>query len=153
MVTMRTAAVEDIPRILAFWQVAAEDAHRPPDSDTALQRLLARDPGALLLAEDEGRLVGSVIAGWDGWRYHLYRLAVAPDRRRQGIGSALLERAEERFQALGGTRADAMVLRENGLAHQAWQANGYRSQPEWARWVKSLAPDERAAPEHRARQR
>jgi len=110
---LRTASTADIPSVLAFWQQAAEDAHRPPDSQAALQRLLDRDPEALILAEADGQLVGSVIAGWDGWRCHLYRLAVTPERRRQGIGSALLNQAEERLRTLGGAREDAMVLQEN----------------------------------------
>jgi hypothetical protein len=39
---------------------------------------------------------------------------------------------------LGGNRADAMVLDDNGGAHLIWQAGGYRPQPEWSRWVKPL---------------
>ena len=137
---MRTAIRADVPAVMAFWQEAAEDAHRPPDSPEAVLRLLERDPDALWLAEDEGRLVGTVVAGWDGWRCHLYRLAVAPDRRRRGIGSALLARAEDRFREGGGTRSDAMVLRENEPAHRAWEAGGYHHQSEWGRWVKPLPP-------------
>ena len=78
------------------------------------------------------------MVGWDGWRCHLYRLAVRPDYRRRGIGTALLKRAEERFVALGGARADAMVLDGNDSAHQAWSQAGYAPQAEWSRWVKSL---------------
>jgi GNAT superfamily N-acetyltransferase len=123
--------------VLAFWKLAAEDAHRPTDSEAALRAVIARDPDALVLAHDEdGDLVGTVIAGWDGWRCHLYRLAVAPGRRRQGIGRLLLDHAERRFAALGGTRADAMVLGDNDLAHHAWAARGYTPQPQWQRWVK-----------------
>lgn len=66
MLTMRTASTSDIPGILAFWKAAAEDARRPPDSQAALQRLPERDPDVLILAEEDGCLVGSVIAGWDG---------------------------------------------------------------------------------------
>ena len=135
---LRTATLSDIRSVLDFWSLAAEDAHRPPDSATALERLLDRDPEALILAQDARNLVGTVIAGWDGWRCHLYRLAVATHRRREGIGTALLLRAEERFTLLGGVRADAMVLRENELAVRTWRANGYQPQAEWARWVKGL---------------
>ena len=148
VVIVRSASVSDIAAVLAFWQLAAQDAHRPADSREALERLMERDPEALLLAEEDGRLVGSVIAGWDGWRCHLYRLAVDPQRRRQGIGTTSLERAERRFRSLGGPRADAMVLEDNGLAHQAWRATGYVPQAEWARWVKPLGP---AQPDRRTK--
>jgi ribosomal protein S18 acetylase RimI-like enzyme len=136
--TVRPGTVADVPDLLTFWQVAAHDAHRPPDAAPAVEALIARDPGALLLAVDGAVIVGSVIAGWDGWRCHLYRLAVAPTRRRQGIGRALLEAAEERFRRLGGTRADAMVLADNADAHHAWRAGGYAPQAEWSRWIKPL---------------
>lgn len=137
--TLRPAEPADVPAVLAFWQEAAADAHRPPDGPDAVHALITRDPGALILAEDpEKILVGTVIAGWDGWRYHLYRLAVSPARRRLGIGRRLIDAAEERFRTLGGARADAMVLRDNTRAHGAWRTAGYTPQAEWERWVKPL---------------
>lgn len=54
------------------------------------------------------------------------------------MGGALLAAAEERFAALGGRRADAMVLDRNTSAHHAWRAAGYEPQPQWSRWVKHL---------------
>lgn len=135
---VRRAESTDVGAILDFWKTAAEDAHRPVDEPAAVERLLARDPDALLLAVDDGAIVGSIIAGWDGWRCHIYRLAVDPERRRTGIGRALIAAAEKRFGEFGGTRSDAMVLDENALAHHAWAAAGYRRQPEWSRWVKPL---------------
>jgi len=136
--TFRTAVAADAADVLAFWSRAAEDAHRPSDSAGAVERLVERDPAALLLAMDGTEIVGTVVAGWDGWRCHLYRLAVAPERRRLGIGRELVRRAEARFVAYGGTRADAMVLDDNELAHAAWAAAGYSRQVEWSRWVKPL---------------
>ena len=142
MVAYRNASAADIDAVLTFWATAAEDSHRPPDSADAVRRLIERDPEALILAVDDNTdgdtVVGSIIVGWDGWRCHLYRLAVAPTHRRQGIGRDLVDRAEARFMTYGGTRADAMVLDDNALAHGVWSTAGYAPQPEWSRWVKAL---------------
>jgi ribosomal protein S18 acetylase RimI-like enzyme len=138
MVAYRNATVADIEAVLTFWATSAEDSHRPPDSADAVRRLIERDPGALILATDNETVVGSIIVGWDGWRCHLYRLAVAPTHRRQGIGRELVARAEARFTSYGGARADAMVLDDNLAAHKVWSAAGYAAQPEWSRWVKPL---------------
>ncbi|KAB8157080.1 GNAT family N-acetyltransferase [Streptomyces sp. 3MP-14] len=135
---VRPAGPGDVERVLAFWRLAAEGAS-VSDDVAGVAGLVARDPEALLLAECEGELVGTVIAGFDGWRCHLYRLAVAPEWRRRGVATLLLDAAERRFLALGGRRADAMVLRRNALAHRAWAANGYGPQADWERWVKPLS--------------
>ncbi|MFJ6087068.1 GNAT family N-acetyltransferase [Streptomyces sp. NPDC092369] len=135
---IRAAGPEDLDAVLAFWKGAAEGTSISDDRD-GVERLVARDPEALILAELDGELVGTVIAGFDGWRCHLYRLAVHPERRRQGIGSALLRAAEERFVRLGGRRGDAMVLTRNETGQHAWRAAGYTREEHWRRWVKPLA--------------
>lgn len=135
---MRPAVETDAAAVLTFWSTSAEDAHRPPDSEAAVRAVVARDPDALMLAVDGEQIVGTLIAGWDGWRAHLYRLAVAPEARGQGIARLLVEAAELRFRGLGVRRVDAMVLDDNDAAHPVWARLGYRQQPEWSRWVKPL---------------
>ena len=135
---IRAATPADLDAVLAFWKTAAEGTSISDDRD-GVERLVERDPEALVLAERDGELVGTVIAGFDGWRCHLYRLAVDPHRRRQGIGSALLAAAEDRLVRLGGRRGDAMVLVRNETAQHAWRAAGYAPEEHWRRWVKPLA--------------
>lgn len=134
---IRAAEPGDLDAVLAFWKVAAEGTSISDDR-AGVERLVGRDPEALILAERGGELAGTVIAGFDGWRCHLYRLAVHPGHRRRGVGSALLAAAEERFVRLGGRRGDAMVLDRNEVAHHTWRAAGYAPEPQWSRWVKHL---------------
>lgn len=137
LLDLRGARLDEADAVLAFWATAAE-GKSVSDDRAGVLGLVTRDPDALLLALDGDRIVGTVIAGFDGWRCHLYRLAVAPDRRREGIGALLIAAAERRFAALGGRRADAMVLERNATAHHAWSASGYEREDHWRRWVKPL---------------
>jgi ribosomal protein S18 acetylase RimI-like enzyme len=134
---IRPAEAHEAAAVLAFWAGAAEGTSISDDPE-GVRTLIERDPGALLLAVDGDRIVGTVIAGFDGWRCHLYRLAVAPDRRREGIGRALLDAAHRRFAALGGRRADAMVLERNETGRRTWSAAGYTREDHWRRWVRPL---------------
>jgi ribosomal protein S18 acetylase RimI-like enzyme len=137
---LRAGGAGDVDAVMALWAVAAENNGRPSDRREMVEALIARDPDALLVAldDDGATIVGTLIAGWDGWRFHLYRLAVHPDHRRRGIGAALLDAAHARFAALGATRADAMVLDANDLGATIWQSAGYERQADWRRWVKPL---------------
>jgi ribosomal protein S18 acetylase RimI-like enzyme len=135
---VRLATVDDVAQLLQFWILAAENATRPDDDVSMVERLLARDPEALILAEAADDIIGSLISGWDGWRFHVYRLAVHPDWRGQGVGRRLLTEAETRCVAFGSRRIDAMVLNDNDLGGSFWRALGYHPQHEWRRWLKSV---------------
>ncbi|WDG18642.1 GNAT family N-acetyltransferase [Microbacterium sp. Clip185] len=133
----RQARVEDIARILAFWADAAENDARPSDDAATVEALVLRDAMALEIVVQQERVVGTLISGWDGWRAHLYRLAVHPELRGRGIAGELLRRAEDRLMRLGARRLDAMVLEQNGLGQSFWAAAGFSPQSEWRRWVRS----------------
>ena len=134
---IRPARLDEAAAVLEFWRGAAEGTSISDDPD-GVRTLIERDPGALLLAVDGEKIAGTVIAGFDGWRCHLYRLAVDPELRRRGIGSALLDAAHRRFESFGGRRADAMVLEHNETGQRTWSAAGYQREDHWRRWVKPL---------------
>jgi ribosomal protein S18 acetylase RimI-like enzyme len=131
---LRPATANDIERVLAFWLDAAEPTST--DSVEALGSLLRRDPGALIVAEADGHIVGSVIAGWDGWRGAIYRLAVGRDHRRRGLGRALLRAAEVRLNGLGGRRLHAIVVEANANAVAFWDSTDWDHQAGQLRFAK-----------------
>ncbi len=135
---IRTADRADVDAVLGVWAEARSAAARTLDDAEVVDQLLARDPGALLVAEAEGDVVGVLIAGWDGWRGNVYRLAVLPSHRRRGIGRRLVEAGHERLRALGARRVTALVGGEEGAAHGLWRAVGYQRDEFVHRFVRDL---------------
>lgn len=80
---------------------------------------------AILLAEDDTAIVGSVMVGFDGHRGWVYYLASAPDRRGQGIGRTLMTAAEDWLKALGSPKIQLMVRGDNAVARGFYDALGY----------------------------
>jgi ribosomal protein S18 acetylase RimI-like enzyme len=98
-----------------------------------------RCPNALLLlAIVDGRIVGSVIGGWDGWRGNIYRLAVTPDYRRKGIGRELVERVTRALFDKGAEIVSALVEHDHPWAMRFWESLGglgYEPDPRFVRYI------------------
>jgi ribosomal protein S18 acetylase RimI-like enzyme len=132
---IHSAGEEDIAAVLDLW-TAAGSLPSVSDSPEGLARLLATDPQALLVAEFDGVLVGSLIAAWDGWRGSFYRLAVSPEHRRKGLATMLLREGERRLRKRGAVRLTAIVADDQAGAMGFWRAAGYERQQHRARFVR-----------------
>jgi ribosomal protein S18 acetylase RimI-like enzyme len=135
-VTIREARSGDVDAVLAVWALARSAEASTPDDAPAVERALAHR--ALLVAEVDGAVVGTLIAGWDGWRGNMYRLAVLPGHRRRGIARALVAAGERRLREVGARRITALVGRDDAAATAVWRAAGYAHDPAMARFVRNL---------------
>jgi ribosomal protein S18 acetylase RimI-like enzyme len=119
--TIRPATPEDIDEVRSLWSAAGT---HPTVTDTPgdLLQLLHDQPEALLVAEVDGALAGSLIATWDGWRGNLYRLAVRHDHRRRGLGRALVLEAARRLRERGARRVSLYVVAADEPALVFWES-------------------------------
>ena len=134
---IRTALPGDAPAILETWRLAFAEPSVSDDVES-IDRLIAHDPGAAILAEADDDIVGTIIATWDGWRGGIWRLAVVPKWRRKGVGTRLLAAAEDRLGALGAPKVGALVLRDHDHSVGFWRAVGYTPDERVDRWVRSF---------------
>jgi ribosomal protein S18 acetylase RimI-like enzyme len=138
---IRPARVEEVPEILRLWRDAETVVSTGEDADT-VRGLIERGEESLLVAEIDGRLAGTVVATWDGWRGNFYRLAVVPEFRRIGLALRLVREGERRLRAQGAVRVSALVLHDEAHAVAFWQAAGYRHDERIHRFFRMLGePD------------
>jgi ribosomal protein S18 acetylase RimI-like enzyme len=135
---VRAAEAKDIGGVIELWALARSAHASTPDRDTDLQRLITTMPGALLVAEVRGGIVGVLIAAWDGWRGNMYRLAVRHERRRQGVARKLVQAGEQHPLQLGARRVTALVAYDDPSAAAFWDAAGYPIDPDIGRRVHNL---------------
>jgi ribosomal-protein-alanine N-acetyltransferase len=126
--------LEDVETVLDLWKQAEAI---PSVTDTAddLRRAVADAPASVLVADVEGRLIGSIIGTFDGWRGNIYRLAVHPDYR---VGRALVAEVEKWFTKQGAKRITALVAEKHAWATGFWEAVGYGRDNRIVRHVRTL---------------
>jgi ribosomal protein S18 acetylase RimI-like enzyme len=138
-ITVRRCRREDVPAVLDLWAEARSEHASTPDRPEDVERLVGDgSPAALLVAEREGEIVGALIAGWDGWRGNMYRLAVREGLRRQGIGQALARAGEDYLRQCGAHRVTALVAYDDEVAGAFWESAGYPVDREIGRRVRNL---------------
>jgi ribosomal protein S18 acetylase RimI-like enzyme len=74
-------------------------------------------------------VAGTIMAGYDGHRGWLYSLAVAPEHRRRGIGSALVRHAEQELRKRGCLKINLQILEANAAVAAFYEALGYAVEP------------------------
>jgi ribosomal protein S18 acetylase RimI-like enzyme len=134
---IRTASLDEAANVLELWRRAGSEPSVGEDIDS-IRRLLDHDADALIVAEASGEIVGTLIAVWDGWRGNVYRLAVLPEHRRQGIARALVAEGDRRLRAHGARRVTCLVMREHEWAVGFWSATNYEHDTRIARFVGTL---------------
>lgn len=98
---------------------------KPSDTLPELRKLIERNPGLFLVAEEDGTVAGTVIGAWDGRRAWVYHLAVLPALQGRGIGRMLMDELERRLRAVGATKLNLLVERRNAGVADFYRKLGY----------------------------
>lgn len=126
-VTLREFDLQtDYSQVITLWEKAGPGIHvRRSDKFDELAKKVQRDPDLFLVAESGGRIIGTVMGGFDGRRGMVYHLAVEESFRKKGIGAGLMDELEQRMKQKGCIRSYLLVTRDNLDAAQFYEAHGW----------------------------
>jgi ribosomal protein S18 acetylase RimI-like enzyme len=130
---------EDYPAARSLWENAGPGIQlRRSDEPEEIQKKLQRDPDLFLVAESDGKMVGTVIGGFDGRRGLIYHLAVEAAFRKHGTGSLLMEEVERRLKAKGCLKCYLLVTTENEAAMRFYEARQWERMDTVYTYTKTL---------------
>ena len=116
---------EDEVQVVALWQACGLVVPwNVPADDIAAK--VAFQPELFFVAENDGKVVGSVMAGYEGHRGWINYLAVAPELQRGGLGRQLMDHCEQALSALGCPKINLQVRGTNRDAIAFYERLGYR---------------------------
>jgi ribosomal protein S18 acetylase RimI-like enzyme len=115
----------DEPDVIALWSevFGSTAAHNRPAA--LIRQKLAVQRELFFVARLGGRLAGTVMGGYDGHRGWVYSLAVRPDLRRRGVGTALMRHLERELASWGCPKINLQVLATNVATVAFYEKLGY----------------------------
>ena len=120
--------IGDYDEIISLWEnTEGVGLSGSDDSKKSIKKFISKNPDTCFVVKNNGAIIGTIMAGSDGRRGHIYHLMVKPEYRKQGIGRKLLDKVEEGLRKEGITKAFLVVFRENDIGNGFWEEVGYKT--------------------------
>ena len=125
-IVIREFRMGDYDAVIALWD-EAQLPYRPEGRDRRdrIKNELKREDCVFLVAETEGRLVGSVLGTHDGRKGWINRLAVDSKFRGRNIAGRLVTEVETRLDSLGIEVFACLIEEENTDSMRVFERLGY----------------------------
>ena len=115
----------DLQAVLELWKGSSPGIRiSPSDDPVEIRKKLQRDPDLFLVAEEDARIIGVVVGGFDGRRGMVYHLVVESIQRGRGFGLALMRELEKRLRRKGCLKYYLLVTKDNQDAVAFYQQIG-----------------------------
>jgi ribosomal protein S18 acetylase RimI-like enzyme len=114
--------------VAALWSEAFPNDSSWNLASAAISEKLRIQPNLLMVAVESDRVVGSIMAGYDGHRGWISRVAVLKSDRLKGVGQALVREAEKRLSDLGCVKINLQVVTSNAGVLGFYRSLGYEAE-------------------------
>lgn len=122
MVNIRIMTINDYDSVYDLWiNTSGMGLNSIDDSREWIEKYIKRNPTASFVAEDNGTIIGVIIAGHDGRRGYIYHIAVLPEYRNHGIARKLAAATMEAFNEEKINKAALVAFTRNEIGNGFWE--------------------------------
>ncbi len=123
---IRTMESEDYDQVYELWSsIKGFGIYALEDSRQSIEKFIKRNPGLSVVAEDKGRIVGTILSGHDGRRAFFYHVCVASECRQQGLGYQMAMEAMKRLKEEGISKVSLIAFKSNAVGNEFWKKAGW----------------------------
>ncbi len=115
----------DFSGVDQLWRAAFPNDAPRNQAAFAIPAKLAAQPELFFVADDNDTIIGTVMAGYDGHRGWLYAVAVSEQHQRNGVGTALVRKAEAALRDIGCNKINLQVRAGNEAVTDFYRQLGY----------------------------
>lgn len=125
-IIIRPMTIDDYDGVFALWEHIGGFALRSvDDSREGIGRFLARNPTTSIVAELDGRIIGSVLCGHDGRQGSFYHVCVQRAYRQHGIGQRMVRAALRAIAEEGVSKVTLVAFDSNEGGNAFWEHIGW----------------------------
>ena len=118
---------DDYDAVRALWMTIRGFGIRAlDDSREDVVRFIRRNPTTSVVAEMEGKIIGSILCGSDGRQGALYHVCVAKAYRRQGIGTRMVGYCMHQLKEMGINKVGLIAFTSNEAGNAFWKQIGWQ---------------------------
>lgn len=123
---IRIMTMDDYDQVYALWKkIHGFGLRSIDDSKEGIERFIKRNPQTSIVAEEDGRVVGSILCGHDGRRGCFYHVCVDENYRMRGIGTSMVVTAMEALKKEKISKVTLIAFAQNDVGNKFWNKIGW----------------------------
>ena len=123
---IRIMTMDDYEEVYKLWKkIHGFGIRSIDDSREGIERFIKRNPETSIVAEMDGKIVGSILCGHDGRRGCFYHVCVDEAYRRRGIGKTMVVHAMEELKKEKINKVSLIAFAKNDVGNAFWNQIGW----------------------------
>ena len=116
--------IKHYDEVISLWR-RTELSLGASDTKPEVERLIKRNPQSCIVGYISGKVIATVMGGFDGRRGYVHHLAVDPDYQNEGYGKLMMDHLIKQFKTLRVVKIHLFVETRNKKVIEFYRSLGW----------------------------